>query len=77
MQPSDIHEHPINVNNQLNVEYEGSPSIEFVPKTPQHGNQIHVNDELDSNRENMPNPNGMLQSKFRRSQYSLDIRYIV
>jgi hypothetical protein len=73
VQPSDIHEHHTNVNNQLNVDYESSPSVERVPETPQHGSQIHVNDELEGDRQNMPNPNGMLQSKFRRFQ--MQFRY--
>ena len=67
-QPTHIFEHPPNTNNQLNIENVSSSSIECVPETPQHGSDIHVDLELENDRENMPNPNGMLQSEFRRFQ---------
>ena len=81
-EPSHIYDHPPNTNNQLNIDNVRSPSIERVPETPQHGSDIHVDLELQNDRENMPNPNGMLQndtknipnpigmlqSKFRRFQ---------
>ena len=66
VEPSHIYNHPPNTNNQVNIENVCSPSIERVPETPQHGSDIHVDLELQNDRENMPNPNGMLQSKFGR-----------
>ena len=72
-QPSHIYDHPPNTNYPLNIENVHSPSIERVPETPQHGSDIHVDLELQNDRENMPKPNGMLQSKFRRFQ--MQFRY--